>query len=79
MALTRWANDRYSPLVGWTRSKRRNIPEAALDGSGVVRTAWAIDYVRDLRRCGHFRRAEIGNDDAGNFKDTTRSGQQDNN
>ncbi|MGD8480865.1 MAG: hypothetical protein PVI61_12150 [Methyloceanibacter sp.] len=51
----------------------------ALDGSGVVRPAWAIDYVRYLRCCGHFRRAEIGNDEAGNSKDTTRSGQQGNN
>ena len=37
-----------------------NIPKAAVDGSGVVRLAWAIKYVRYLRCCGHFRRAEIG-------------------
>jgi hypothetical protein len=37
-----------------------SIPKAAVDGSGVVRLAWAIKYVRYLRCCGHFRRAEIG-------------------
>ena len=33
---------------------RRNIPLAAFDRSGVVRVAWAIDYVCYPVCCGHF-------------------------
>jgi hypothetical protein len=33
--------------------------EAVIDRSGVDQLARAIDYVRYLRRYGHFRRAEI--------------------
>lgn len=37
-----------------------NIPLRDIDRSGVVPSVWVIEYVRYLRCCGPFPRAEIG-------------------
>jgi hypothetical protein len=44
--------------LGVVPAHRRNIPTRDIDRFGVVRSAWVIEYVRYLRCCGRFRRAE---------------------
>jgi hypothetical protein len=53
MALTRWADDRHSPLVDWTRSKRRNIPFAEVGEIARlcvhhVRCWWSLPLRRNI-------------------------------
>jgi hypothetical protein len=36
-----------------------NIPQPDIAGPGVVRSTWAIEYVRYPQCYGHFQRAEI--------------------
>ena len=68
------------PLLCGQSERRRNIPVPDIGWLGIDQSAMSANHVRYLGGgCGHFRRAEIGNDDAGNFKDTTRSGQRGNN
>ena len=48
-----------SSLVAWAENVAL-IPLAAVDRSGVVRSAWVFEYVRYVGRCGRLQRAEIG-------------------